>query len=136
MSRRGQSQVPSDIRNQVALELSKIIIKATKDEDTLAPSWAERFSDTMFEAEEIEAHFSVAYPNEGTPGAYPSGRGYPTFRVIRTPSLSEMSRISHMGFDPHFLRLDPRRVIENILEDLGVRSQEFSIQEDSRKERT
>lgn len=32
------------------------------------------------------------------------------FCVSRTPSLLEISRTSQIGFDPWFLRLDPRRV--------------------------
>lgn len=45
VSEKGQIQVLGDIREKVALELSKIITQATKDEEKLAPSWAERFPD-------------------------------------------------------------------------------------------
>ena len=110
VSGRGQTQVSADIREQIALELSKVITQAARDENTLSPSWAERFPDPQPEEEEIEARHAAAYPNEGAPGASTSGRGKTSFRLIHTPSLSEVSRTSQMGFDPRFLRLDPRRI--------------------------
>ena len=110
VSGRGQSQVSADVREQIALKLSKVICQAAQDENNLSPSWAERFPDPQSEAEEIEARHTAAYPNEGTLGAGTSGIGKASFRLIRTLSLSEVSRTSQMGFDPRFLRLDPRRV--------------------------
>ena len=100
----------ADIREQIALELSKVICKAVQDEGSLSPSWEERFPEPLPEAEEIEARHAAAYPPEGTPGAGTSGIGKAGFKLIRTLSLSEVSRTSQMGFDPHFLRIDPRRV--------------------------
>ena len=91
VSGRGQTQVSADIREQIALELSKVITQAARDENTLSPSWAERFPDPQPEGEEIEARHAAAYPNEGAPGASSSGRGKTSFRLIHTPSLSEVS---------------------------------------------
>ena len=54
----------------MALELSEIIIQATKDEEGLVAGWAERFSDPLSEAEEIKAWFFAALRNEGTPGIH------------------------------------------------------------------
>ena len=110
VSGRGQTQVSADIREQIALELSKVICKAVQDEGGISPSWEERFPDPLSEAEEIEARHAAAYPNEGTPGAGTSGIGKDSFHLIRTLSLAEVSRTSQMGFDPRFLRIDPRRV--------------------------
>ena len=85
VSGRGQTQVSADVREQIALELSKVICKAVQDESGLSPSWEERFPDPLSEAEEIEARHAAAYPNEGTPGAGTSGIGKASFHLIRTP---------------------------------------------------
>lgn len=91
------------------LEFSEIITQAYNDEEKMAADLAERFPDPLSNAEEIEASFSTAYPNEDTLGIGPSGRGNTTFCVIRTSSLCRLSRTTEIGLDPYFPSPDPRR---------------------------
>uniref|UniRef100_A0A803QBA6 Uncharacterized protein n=1 Tax=Cannabis sativa TaxID=3483 RepID=A0A803QBA6_CANSA len=71
---RGQPQTLSDLKEQIALDLSVAITKAAKDEELLAAAWDNHHPDPLTEEEEIRARFRGAYPKASTFGASTSGR--------------------------------------------------------------
>uniref|UniRef100_A0A803NHZ2 YbaK/aminoacyl-tRNA synthetase-associated domain-containing protein n=1 Tax=Cannabis sativa TaxID=3483 RepID=A0A803NHZ2_CANSA len=102
-----QPQTPSDLKEQIALELFVLINKAAKDEELLVATCASHHPNPLIE-EEIQARFLATYLDANASGGSTSRRDKMPFRVIRTPILSRMSLIDQGGFDNYFLSLNRR----------------------------